>query len=80
MLPRPGDSDDGDPEQDSEKHVGKHYPDSADEKPDDIHNCWKASGRIIHVFYFLSERPQSQNAQFKTLKAKGNANDSDAKH
>jgi len=39
MLPGPGNSDDGDSKQDSEKNMGQHNPYSADEKPQNIHDC-----------------------------------------
>ena len=53
-------------------------PDAADKKPQDVHHRREAARRIVHVFDFLSERPQRQYSQFECLQPERDADNGDA--
>ena len=57
MLLSERNANDGDVEQHAEKHMGQPYPDATDEEPDEVHDCVKATVRLLLFTYHRAERP-----------------------
>ncbi len=79
MLPAPGDTNNGNAEQQSKKQVGKGYPNTAYQDPDDVENGRQAARLSWYFPYLPPERQQRKQADLETLQAKRNTNDSKTK-
>lgn len=79
MLPAPGNTDNGNAEQQAEKKVGKRYPNTAYQDPDDVENSGQATCLPRHFPYLPPERQQCKQAYLKTLQAKWNTNNGETK-
>lgn len=79
MLPAPGNTNNGDAEQQSEKQVGKGYPNTAYQYPDDVENGRQATCLPRYFPYLPPERQQRKQADLETLQAKWNTNNGKTK-
>lgn len=70
------DPDDGDTKDETIEGMRKAYPDSSDEKPENVHEGTQATWLWLHPLHLCAEWPQGEDAKFHTLQTEGNTNNS----
>ena len=71
----PGDTDDGDAEQQAVEEVGETDPNASNEEPQHIHEHAQTARLRLLPLYFRAEGPNSQYAQLHTLQAERDTDD-----
>lgn len=72
MLPSEWNANNSDTEEQTEKQMGQHNPETAKDKPDDVHNGRQASGIGRGIFNFNPKGSEANYRKFETLYTKWN--------